>query len=204
MRTIFKSAIIGSAALAMMAVSPAAFAGETLEIRDFIGTITWSNGPLSVDITKNAGDTQLRGRSSLVVDGGVEKINGRDCGSSYGRYDLNWSGKKKDGHFGGYKNLEDYPELNITLPRDATLLIENSVVFMDGTPDLLNAELELRHCGNVTLGNIENTLALDSRGSADVTVENTGQIAANLRGSGDLEAGNSGDVLIKSEISLEP
>lgn len=201
MKPIFKSAIIGSIALAMMAVSPVAFAGETLEIRDFIGTITWSNGPLSVEVTKNAGDTQISGRSSILVDGGIEKINGRDCGSSYGRYDLDWFGKRKEGRFGGYKNLEDYPELNITLSRDATLLIQNSVVFTDGTPDFSNVELELRHCGDVTLGNVENTLALDGRGSADVTVGNTGQIAARLRGSGDLEGGNSGDVLIKSHGS---
>ena len=201
MKTIFKSVIIGSTALAMMAASPAAFAGETLEIRDFIGTITWSNGPLSVEATKNTGDTQISGRSSILVEGGIEKINGRDCGSSYGRYDLNWFGKRKEGRIGGYKNLEEYPELNITLPRDATLLIQNSVVFTDGTPDISNVELELRHCGNVTLGNIENTLALDGRGSADVTVANTGQIVASLRGSGDLEGGNSGDVLIESHGS---
>lgn len=201
MRTIFKSAIAGSAALVMMAVSPAAFAGETLEIKDFIGTIAWSNGPLSVEVTKNAGDTEISGRSSILVDGGIDKINGQDCGSSYGRYDLNWFGKRKEGRFGGYKNLEDYPELNITLPSDVTLLIQNSVVSTDGTPDLSNVELELRHCGDVTLGNVENTLALDSRGSADVSVGNTGQIVANLRGSGDLEGANSGDVLIKSHGS---
>jgi len=201
MKTIFKSAIIGSIGLAIMAVSPAAFAGETLEIKDFIGTITWSNGPLSVEMTKNAGDTQISGRSSILVDGGVDKINGRDCGSSYGRYDLNWFGKRKEGRFGGYKNLEDYQELNITIPSDATLKIQNSVMFTDGTPDLSNVELELRHCGDVTLGNVENTLALDSRGSADVTVGNTGQIVANLRGSGDLDGGDSGDVLIKSHGS---
>jgi len=62
---IYKSGIIGSVALAMMAVSPAAFAGETLEIKDFIGVITWSNGSLSVEVAKNVGDTQISGRSSL-------------------------------------------------------------------------------------------------------------------------------------------
>ena len=201
MKSRFKSALISSVALAVTAFSPAAFANDTLEIKDFIGTITWSNGPMSVDVKENKGDAKISGRSSVTVDGGVEEIDGKDCKSSYGSYNLDWFGKKKEGSFGGYDDLENYPVLDITLPKDTTVIISNSVIFTDGSPDVSEADLELRHCGNVTLGDVENTLALDSRGSADVTVGRTGQIAANMRGSGDLEGGNSGDVIIKSRGS---
>ena len=201
MRVFIKTALIGSVAFASLAVAPAAFAGDSLEIRDFIGSINWSNGPMSVDITDNAGDTKVSGRSNITLDGGVEKIDGSDCKSSYGSFDIDWFGKKKEGRFGGYKNLEEYPVLNITMPSDTALVIRNSVVFTAGSPDISEADLELRHCGDVTLGDVENTLALDSRGSADVTAGRTGQIAANLKGSGDLTGGNTGDVLVKSHGS---
>jgi len=201
MITRFKRALIGSVALTAVAFSPAAYADDTLEIVDFIGTIAWSNGPMSVDIEKNAGDTEVSGRSSLTIDGKVGKIDGKDCKSSYGSYNLNWFGKQKEGRLGGFEDLDEYPVLNVTLPRDATLVVRNSVIFTDGSPDVFEADLELRHCGDLTLGDVENTLAVDSRGSADVKVGQTGQIVANLRGSGDLTGDNSGDVLIKSHGS---
>lgn len=201
MKTFFKTALIGSAALASLAVAPVAFAADSLEIRDFIGSINWSNGPLSVDIKENAGDTKISERSNITVDGGFDKIDGSDCKSSYGSFDIEWFGKKKEGRFGGYENLEDYPVLNVTVPSDTEIVIRNSVIFTEGSPNVSGADLELRHCGAVTLGDVENTLALDSRGSADVTVERTGQIAASLKGSGDLTGGDTGDVLVKSHGS---
>ena len=201
MQTMIKLALTASVALGSLTFAPSAFAEDSLEIRDFIGTINWANGPMSVEIEDNAGDTKLSGRKAVIIDGGVDKIDGSDCKSNYGSFDIDWFGKKKEGHFGGFKNLEDYPILNVTLPNDAEIVIRNSVVFSLGSPDVYDADLELRHCGKVSLGDVENTLALDSRGSADVSVGRTGQIAASLKGSGDLSAGDSGDVLINSHGS---
>lgn len=201
MKNFVKTALISSAALAGLAFAPAAFAGDTLEIRDFIGSINWSNGPMSVEIEKNAGDTKVSGRSNMTVDGGFEKIDGSDCKSGYGSFNIEWFGKKKEGRFGGFEKLKDFPVLNITVPRDTKLVIRNSIIFTAGSPDIDEADLELRHCGDIDLGDIEHTLALDSRGSADVTVGSTGQIVASLKGSGDLTGGNTGDVLVKSHGS---
>lgn len=201
MKTFVKIALISSVTFAGLALAPASFAEDSLEIRDFIGSINWSNGPMSVDVQKNKGDTKVSGRSDVTVDGGFDKIDGSDCKSSYGSYDFDWFGKKKEGRFGGFDDLDDLPVLNITMPKDTKLVIRNSVVFTDGNPNIGEADLELRHCGSVTLGDVENTLALDSRGSANVTVGKTGQIAASLKGSGDLSGGNSGDVLVKSRGS---
>ena len=201
MRIFMKTALISTTAFVGLAFAPAAFAGDSLEIRDFIGSITWSNSPMSVEIQENAGDTKITGRSDMIVDGGFDEIDGSDCKSSYGSFDIEWFGKKKEGRFGGYKNLEDFPVLNITVPSDTKLVIRNSIVFTMGAPDVNEADIELRHCGDINLGDVENTLALDSRGSADVTVGRTGQIAANLKGSGDLTGGNTGDVLVKSHGS---
>ena len=201
MRPFLKTALVSSAAFLGLALAPATFAQDSLEIRDFIGSINWSNGPMSVEIEENAGDTKVTGRSNITVDGGFAKIDGSDCKSSYGSFDIDWFGKKSEGRFGGYKDLEDYPVLNITMPSDTKLSIQNSAVFTLGDPDIKQADLELRHCGNVTLGDVKKTLALDSRGSADVTAGRTGQIAASLKGSGDLSGGDTGDVVAKSHGS---
>ena len=201
MRHFIKTSLISSAAIAGLALAPAAFAQDSLEIRNFVGSINWSNGPMSVEIEENAGDTDISGRRNITVDGGIEKIDGSDCKSSYGSFDIDWFGKKSEGRFGGYQDLEDYPVLNITVPVNTTLIIRNSAVFTMGTPDIQEADLDLRHCGNVTLGDVENTLALDSRGSADVDVGRTGQIAASLKGSGDLTGGDTGNVVAKSHGS---
>ncbi len=201
MRHFIKTILISSAAFAGLALAPAASAQDSLEIRNFVGSINWSNGPLSVKIEENAGDTNISGRSNKTVDGGESNIDGKDCKSSYGSFDIDWFGKKSEGRFGGYKDLEDYPVLNITVPADTKLVVRNSVVFTIGTPHILEADLDLRHCGNVTLGDVENTLALDSRGSADVDVGRTGQIAASLKGSGDLSGGDTGNLVAKSHGS---
>lgn len=201
MKLFLKSTLLTSAALLSLAFTPGAYAADSLEIKNFIGSINWSNGPISVEFEQNKGDTSVSGRSDIVIDGGVGDIDGSDCKSSYGQYDISWFGKKSEGRFGGYKNLEDYPILNISLPENAELIIRDSIVFTQGTPDVEMADLELRYCGNVTLGDITDTLALDSRGSADLRVGETGQIAANLKGSGDLEGGSSGDVILKSRGS---
>ena len=203
MRQIVKSGLISFAAFTSLALAPSAFAGDSLEIQDFIGTINWSTGPMSVAIDSNPGDTKITGRSNINVMGGYEKIDGSDCKSAYGKFDIEWFGKRNKGHIGGYKNLEDYPVLEITVPADIRLIIRNAIIFTRGAPDFEAVDIQLRHCGDVTLGNVKNTLALDSRGSADVSVERTGQMVANLKGSGDLTGGDSGDVLLNSKGSAD-
>jgi len=196
-----------SAAL-MIATAPASFAQDSLdenslEIRNFIGSIYWSNGPLSAEVQKNPGDTKISGRAIITVDGGHSKIDGSDCKSAYGRYDFDWFGKKKEGHFGGYKGMEDLPVLKVTLPENTKLILRESIIFTDGAPDIGAADIELSYCGKLTLGDIDDTLALNSRGSADITVGKTGQIVAYLKGSGDLTGGESTDVLIDSRGSAD-
>lgn len=201
MSKFLKYAAISSVALSILSIAPASFAAETLEIRNFVGSINWSNEKLSAKVEKNGGDTKITGRRSISVDGGQSDIDGSDCKASYGRYDFDWFGKKKKGTFGGYESIEDLPVLTISMTEKTKLILRDSVVFTTGAPNINEADLELRHCGNVTLGNIVGTLALDNRGSADVTVGNTGQIAASLKGSGDLTGANSTDVIMKSHGS---
>ena len=201
MKTFLKPALLSAFTFLGLATVPTAFAAESLEIRDFVGAINWSNGPMAIEVEGNKGDLKVTEGSRIMIDGNIEKIDSSACKSTYGRYNFDWFGKKKDGRFGGYDNLKNYPVLNITLPAGIDLVIRNAVVFTDGTPDIGSADIALPHCGSVKLGDVEKTLTLESRGSADVTVRNTGQIEANLRGSGDLTGAQSGDVFLKSKGS---
>ena len=198
MSKFLKYAATCAASLMMIAATPqTSFATDSLEIRNFVGTLHWSNGPMSTEIKKNAGETEISGRQSVVIDGGREDIGGPDCQSAYGRYDINWFGKKKQGDFG------DLPVLEIALPEDTHLVVRNSIIFTTGAPNIGSADLALRYCGEVTLGDIEGQLALDNRGSADVTAGAMGQFVANLKGSGDFTGGDSGEVLIESRGSAD-
>ena len=183
------------------ALAPSASVAETLEIRNFVGSINWSNGPLSVDVKGKIGDLTVTDGSGTIIDGNINKIDRNACESSYGLFSFDWFGKKKDRRFGGYDSLKDYPVLNITLPADTDLVIRNSIIFADGAPDVSKADIELPHCGLLNLGDVKNTLILEKRGSADVTVRDTGQIEANLRGSGDFYGAQSGAVFLKSKGS---
>jgi len=203
MSKLLKATAMSAALIAVIATAPVSFAQDSLEIKNFIGSINWSNGPMSAEVQKNEGKTKITGRRSVTVDGGQTGIDGSDCKSAYGRYDINWFGKKKDGHFGGYKGMEDLPLLNITVPENTTLILRDSVIFTDGSPHVAAADIELSHCGKISLGDVKGLLALNSRGSADVVVGDTGQIVANLKGSGDLTGGESSDVLIESRGSAD-
>ncbi len=200
MRIPFKAMLCTSVFMICAATAPSAFAADTLEISDFIGTINWSNGDMKVDI-ENKGQTKVSGRKSLSIDGGQNAIDGNDCKSSYGSFSIDWFGKEKSGRFGGYENLEDFPILTVHIPEDTKVIIRNSIVFTEGTPNINEADIELRYCGALTLGDVTTMLALDNRGSADVTIGASGQIAANIKGSGDLVGGDSGDVRIHSNGS---
>ena len=203
MKAYLKPTLLSVFAFYDLAAAPMAFAAESLEIRDFVGAINWSNGPMAIEVKGNKGDMEITDGNRAMIDGNIEKIDRTACKSTYGRYNFDWFGKKKDGRFGGYENLEDYPILNIILPADVDLVIRNSVIFADGAPDVGQADIVLPHCGSVKLGDVEKTLILENRGSADVTVGNTDQIEANLRGSGDLTGAQSGDVFLKSNGSAD-
>ena len=85
--------------------------------------------------------------------------------------------------------------MNVMLPANMDLIIRDSVLFTQGKPDVAHADIHLNHCGSIDLGDIQGALMLQSRGSVDVSVGDTGQINAELRGSGDLSGEDSGEVL---------
>jgi hypothetical protein len=177
--------------LATTLLSGTAFADSPeLFIEDFVGTIKIENSEsnnISIIRDENMQGVNLIERGdSLKIDGGISKPDSEKCKGYYGRYNLDLFKKKSSGEFGGYEDLEDYPQITISVPKDTVLVIENSIPFLTAE-DLSGTDLDLRHCGKVKLGNVTGDLRADIRGSADLTTKNVGDDYVDIRGSGDLE-----------------
>ena len=179
------------AALAMTMLTGTALAnGPELIIEDFVGTIKIENSASdNVSITR---DKNMKGVTldelgdGLKIDGGIERPDGNKCKGYYGSFDINIFKKNRSGEFGGYEDLEDYPQMTISAPKETILIIENSIAFV--TAEELGAtDLDLRYCGKVNLGNVSGDLRADIRGSADLTAKNVGDVYVDIKGSGDLE-----------------
>lgn len=191
---------ISLVACVSLIASSAAFAnGPELRIEDFVGTIKIENGTadnISVLRDKNMkGVNLVEQGNSLKIDGGIRDPDGNKCKGYYGSYSFGLFKKEKSGEFGGYENLEDYPQITLQLPKDSNLVIENSIAFVTAE-DLGGAELDLRYCGKVNLGDLSSNLIADIRGSADLTAGNVGNVDVDIKGSGDLDVQNAGFVTL--------
>ena len=203
MNNAFKTALVTSAILLSASVANSASAAETLEIRNFIGTIHWTNGPMNVDVKKNAGAVKITSIRSIRVDGGEDRFDGEKCESSYGVFSIDLFGKERNGSFGGYEGLKDLPILHIEMPEDTELKIQDSIIFTDGTPNIGAADLEFSYCGSLSLGDVNGPFVMENLGSMDVDIGDSHNIVLNLKGSGDFTAEDSGDVRIESKASAD-
>ena len=209
-----KALIIGTA---LSLIASPALAQETLLIEDFIGTIEVRTEPgakLRIIDQDNSSDIAINNvTDGLTIDGGIGKIDGSKCQSHYGRFNISFfSEKERKGNFGGYKDLDEYPKLTLTAPEDIALIIRNSAVF-GKVGNIGSGDLDLRHCGNLHIGDINGPLDLNVRGSADVTTGNAKSVDARISGSGDLEmddiedgtfsVSGSGDIEIGNAASLD-
>ena len=135
---------------------------------------------------------------------GVEDLSKDGCKGYYGRSSWSWGGKSRKGNFGGYKDLDSFPVLNLTFPDTTKLVIENVIIFTNGRPDVAKADLYFSQCGNVKLGDISGELSLISRGSTDLEFGNATRIDIEASGSGDVIGGSiSGEAQIVSRGSSD-
>jgi len=183
------------AALATTMLASTALAnGPELFIEDFVGTIKIENGAsdtISIIRDKNMKGVNLAEQGDgLKIDGGISDPDGNKCKGYYGSYSLGFFKKEKSGEFGGYEDLEDYPQITISAPTDTVLVIKNSITFLTAD-NLGGTDLDLRSCGKVRLGNVDGDLIANIRGSADLTAQDVGDVDVDIRGSGDLEVQNA-------------
>lgn len=197
--SILKSSLLALSTTALLSAPALADKGSdnpSLEISHFIGTvlITQDEGPITIN--GEGKDMLTRNGNTVRIDGGqifdnsnCRNVNGK-VSLSFGKTNWNWVK-------GGYKDLDEYPSLRITVPANTTLIIEDSVVF--GTaPDLAAADIALSSCADLEIGDIAGSFKAQISGSGDLQVGDVfGQSQIKISGSGDLESGDVTDLTLR-------
>lgn len=188
---------LGAISALVCAVSFSSLSAQTLasqnsaefEITDFIGRITVVNGE-TVKLSGADETTVTQDGQRWAVSGDII-AKASSCRENNSRVEISLGDWSWRGRRGGYKNLNEYPHLKITLPPDAYLKISNSVIYGD-VDNIGRADIDLRHCGDLVLGNISRGLDLNISGSADFTAKDIGKANVRVTGSGDVTADNIG------------
>lgn len=184
--------ITGLSVASFVGLSSPAFAQDTVsfEVMNFIGRMTIVNGD---EVSIKGADAGTLSEQGTVwrVDGG-EEIKVTSCRENNSRVELSFGSWSFLGRSGGYKNLDEYPHLKVTLPDTARLTISDSVIYGDAK-DLGAADITLNHCGDLVLGSIAQTLELEIKGSADLEADDVGTANIFIRGSGDVSLDEVGD-----------
>ena len=195
--SILKSSLLGFSAASFLS-APALADNEypSLEISHFIGTvlITQEAGPITVEgedkdtLTRKGGAVHING-GQVIDNSRCRNVNGK-VSLSFGKTNWNWMK-------GGYKNLDEYPSLRITVPADTALIVHDSVVF--GTaPDLGAANIALSSCADLEIGDVAGPFEAQISGSGDLQVGDVfGQSRIKVSGSGDLETGDVSDLTLR-------
>ena len=190
--------IIAAAALsaALLANAPAfANDAEILRIQNFIGTVNITTIGPEITVDGHAPGTLTRGLTRTLIDG-QETIEPASCKSSNGNISLDFGGRSWRKRFGGYKDLEDYPVLTVTVPKGTALEIRDSVIFGDGE-SFGSVDAHIQSCGDFNVGDIDGPLLLKVSGSGDFEAGNVGTASIVISGSGDAEIGDMKTAVLK-------
>lgn len=194
-KSTWRMALLAGSGLALAATATGAVAfaqsekdtsGAILEIHDFIGTIKIIEGSqlsYELDMGDNLVDKpniQLES-GKLLVDGDND-ASVRNCKSNNDKIQLKLKG-------GDLRDLQDFPELVVTLPAGSNARIGlDSGLLKAG--DLNNLELDFSGCGDAYFSDVKNAIDISIRGSGDVTGKSSHQANVSIKGSGDFEIGD--------------
>ena len=187
---------IALAALSTALISPSAFAddAQTLSIKGFVGTVNITTGG-DFNVSGKKGDiTEIR-QDGLIIDGNAVIDNSR-CKNVNGKIELSFGGKGWFKRFGGYTDLKDYPNLDITVPEGTHLHIHDSVIFGSGG-DFGSVDAKIQSCGDLDIGNVKGPLNLRVSGSGDFSAQTVGKADIRISGSGDVTLGDMSAATIK-------
>ncbi len=182
-------------AAAHLLLWPSLVHADELIIRDFIGVVTVkTNSNQALRVTDKSHDDGPRAKMDIqtsphriVLDGNIRKLNRKNCQNYYARFDLtNRNGDPKiDGRYGGYKHLEEYPNIVIEGPEDLIVTTNNVILFSE-MGNIGKADLNLSACGKIEIGNIAKPSAINISGSADVWLGHADDLALSISGAGDV------------------
>ena len=199
-----RAALSLAAGVASLLATPAL--ATDIVVKDFVGKITVNEGAPDMDVKRSHPKLDTSMGETIRIDGGIEKpyktkvcdygsglnivINGRDRGLE--------------------RRLEDYPNIELSVPEGASLTVENSWVWLDaedvtlaradldvggcmplGFGDILEADISKSGSGDITAGQV-GSLTLSKSGSGDVEIDDVGTFKLSQSGSGELDIGRVG------------
>ncbi len=181
--TYLKTLSVSAAVLAMSAISATAQEGPTVEIRNFVGTIHWTNGPLAAEITGGQ-SAEIDRRNGLQIDGQYNPKRYK-CRSRRDKITIRTEGRK-------YRPIKDYPTLTLSLPKDAELIIDDSILFAEKALDVAGLDLDMGHCSRVVLGDVAGLAQVDVSGASKLTLGDSARMRLEASGASALRLGDTG------------
>ena len=188
--------LISLTALSAALLSTPAFADEaqSLLIKDFIGIVNITTGD-SFNVSDDKDGIHEIRDTGLIIDGN-QTVDHSRCKSSGSTIRISIGKKNLFTQFGGYKNLEDYPNLDITVPEGTHLEITDSVIFGTGE-DFGSIDVHIKSCGSLEIGDVNGPAELKISGSGDFAAGNMKSTNLRISGSGDAAIGDMTNAIIK-------
>ena len=167
--------------------------GSQIEIEDFIGTLvveTSSTSSISVEMMPGEavaagemGVPTLRDTSNGLLIIGDKDAKIRNCSSDgRGGYEFRLKGHER-------RPLSDFPIIRVAVPENTEIELEINGGVAD-VESLRAADVHVRECGDVVLGDIEKKLEASISGSGNITAGDVGNASLIVRGSGGIEVGD--------------
>ena len=183
----FKLATLtATSCLALLATAVTAKDAPTLTIENFIGTIDVRTGDYDkITVTDADGANVEQLKNGVLIDDD-QTIKNTNCRKSKASIKISVGGRNWYKRKGGYKNLNEYPQLKITAPENTHLVIDNAVIFGD-VDDIGSADIQVRSCGDLEFANISGHLDLSAAGSGDFTAQNIQSVEISTAGSGNVK-----------------
>ncbi len=187
---------LGSLLCASALSAGTAFADShpVLTIENFIGTVDIVTKGEDITVTGQETGTVAQDKNVTTIDGG-QSYKSSNCKSSGGTISLSFGKKSWFKHVGGYKNLDEYPSLKISVPEGTDLIVRNSVVFGTGE-DFASVDAKIASCGTFKVGDINGPLDLRVSGSGNFYAGTVGAADIRISGSGDVELGDIHEVTV--------
>ncbi len=180
-------------------------------IENFTGRLEVSVGGNQTRITMQQGDASFQ--FEAMLDGETLSLAGEDRPQNYDLHrEINWR-RYGDNAFSEF--LEDYPVLKIAVPEGVAIELDDAITiasignlngaliigggYVDAVVgDVTSAKVSVHSAGDISLGEVRDTLIASIHGSGDITAESASASALSIHGSGDISIGDiSGDAKLK-------
>lgn len=195
-----RAALAYAGLLAIVLVAPAD--AMDVKVENFVGKITLIEGSDGLDVISRGseGDLEFSSNGEVIhIDGGLNsRERGEACNYGGISWDLNWNDKRTKGN----TRLQDYPDLEISVPAGSNLTVDDSAVELTSAVSLGTVSLDVSGCFDIDLQDTGN-LQIEKSGSGDFDAVRVGALDIEKSGSGDITIGSAMSLLFEASGSGE-